>query len=110
MFGAPVGTGQECGPVNCVALQPVAASRTQVQIEAKDVVLSFVEMPALLAASLSVRQEEIVAVMGPNGSGKPTVLQCLAGILVPDSGEVYFEGQRIDTHREQERSTLRSDH
>ena len=62
--------------------------------------LSFGETPALRGASFSVKRGEIVAVMGPSGSGKSTLLHCLAGILVPDSGEVYFDGQRLDTMRE----------
>ena len=78
-------------------------------VEARDLVLSFGETPALRGASLSVKRGEIVAVMGPSGSGKSTLLHCLAGILVPDSGEVYFEGRRIDTMREAERSRLRRD-
>ena len=47
--------------------------------------------------------------MGPSGSGKSTLLHTLAGILVPESGEVYFAGQRLDTLREGERSALRRD-
>src|SRR6185369_3296806 len=50
---------------------------------------------------------EIVAVMGPSGSGKTTLLHCLAGILTPDEGEIRFDGRRIDTLGEQERSALR---
>ena len=78
-------------------------------IEARDLVLSFGETPALRGASVSVKRGEVVAVMGPSGSGKSTLLHCLAGILVPDSGEVYFDGQRLDTMREAERSRLRRD-
>jgi putative ABC transport system ATP-binding protein len=52
---------------------------------------------------------EIVAVMGPSGSGKSTLLHSLAGILVPDGGEVHFDGRRIDTQSETERSALRRD-
>ncbi len=78
-------------------------------IEARDLVISFGETPALRGASLSVKRGEIVAVMGPSGSGKSTLLHCLAGILVPDSGEVYFDGQRVDVMREGERSRLRRD-
>ena len=59
-------------------------------IEARDLVRSFGETPALRGASISVQRGEIVAVMGPSGSGKSTLLHCLAGILVPDSGEVYL--------------------
>jgi len=78
-------------------------------IEARDLVLSFGETPALRCASLSVQRGEVLAVMGPSGSGKSTLLHCLAGILAPDSGEVHFDGQRLDMMREAERSRLRRD-
>ena len=69
-------------------------------LEARDLVISFGETPALRGASVSVKRGEVLAVMGPSGSGKSTLLYCLAGILVPDSGEVCFDGQRLDTLRE----------
>src|ERR1700750_3466452 len=47
--------------------------------------------------------------MGPSGSGKSTLLHCLAGILRPDSGQVWFDGRRIDAMGENERSVLRGD-
>ena len=78
-------------------------------IEAQNLVLSFGETPALRDASLSVQRGEVLAVMGPSGSGKSTLLYCLAGILVPGSGEVSFDGQRVDTMREEQRSRLRRD-
>jgi len=78
-------------------------------IEARDVVLSFGQTPALRGATVSVAAGEILAVMGPSGSGKSTLLHCLAGILVPDSGEIHFAGRRLDTMGETERSTLRRD-
>jgi putative ABC transport system ATP-binding protein len=78
-------------------------------IEARYLVLSFGETPALRGADLSVQRGEVLAVMGPSGSGKSTLLHCLAGILVPASGEVSFDGQRLDTMREEQRSRLRRD-
>ena len=77
--------------------------------DARDLVVSFGETPALRGASVSVKRGEVLAVMGPSGSGKSTLLYCLAGILVPDSGEVYLDGERLDALREQERSKLRRD-
>jgi len=77
--------------------------------EARNVVLSFGETPALRGADLSVRRGEVLSVMGPSGSGKSTLLHCLAGILVPDSGEVTFDGQRLAAMREEQRSRLRRD-
>ena len=76
-------------------------------IEARDVVLSFGETPALRGASLAAERGEILAIKGPSGSGKTTLLHCLAGILVPASGEIRFDGQRVDTLNEARRSTLR---
>ncbi|MER7004317.1 ABC transporter ATP-binding protein [Dactylosporangium sp. NPDC000555] len=76
-------------------------------IEARDAVLYFGETQALRKASFEAGPGEVVAVMGPSGSGKTTLLHCLAGILVPGEGEIRFDGQRIDTLSEHERSTLR---
>jgi putative ABC transport system ATP-binding protein len=76
-------------------------------LEARDLVVSFGETPALRGASVSIAAGELLAVMGPSGSGKSTLLHCLAGILLPDSGEVWFAGQRVDAMRERDRSELR---
>jgi putative ABC transport system ATP-binding protein len=79
-------------------------------IEARDVVLSFGETPALRGASLTASAGEVLAVMGPSGSGKSTLLHCLAGILIPSAGEVWFDGRRVDRLAETARSTLRRRH
>jgi putative ABC transport system ATP-binding protein len=78
-------------------------------IEARGVIKSFGQTPALRGATVAVQKGEILAVMGPSGSGKSTLLHCLAGILVPDHGEVWFAGQRLDTLGENRRSDLRRD-
>jgi putative ABC transport system ATP-binding protein len=87
-------------------------SRVEVEgapIEARGLVLSFGETPALRGASLAVQRGEVLAIMGPSGSGKSTLLYCLAGILTPDAGAVFFDGERLDTLRERDRSKLRRD-
>lgn len=76
-------------------------------IEARDIVKSFGQTPALRGASVAAAQGEILAVMGPSGSGKSTLLHCMAGIFTPDRGEVWFDGQRLDTLGEAERTRLR---
>jgi putative ABC transport system ATP-binding protein len=78
-------------------------------VEARGVVVSFGATPALRGASMSVVAGEVLAVMGPSGSGKSTLLHCLAGILTPDSGEIWFDGHRIDRLGEEARSALRRD-
>jgi len=76
-------------------------------LEAREVTKSFGLTRALQGASLEVRQGEILAIMGPSGSGKSTLLHCLAGIFKPDSGEVWFDGQRLDQLDETKRTELR---
>ena len=78
-------------------------------LEARGVVKSFGQTPALRGATVAAGPGEIVAVMGPSGSGKSTLLHCLAGILTPNAGEVWFAGQRLDTLHETQRSELRRD-
>ncbi|TDC38117.1 ABC transporter ATP-binding protein [Micromonospora sp. KC213] len=80
-----------------------------IAIEARNVMFSFGRTPALRGASIAVESGEILAIMGPSGSGKSTLLHCLAGILVPGSGEVLFDGARVDSMTEAERSRLRRD-
>ncbi len=76
-------------------------------VESRDIVKSFGQTPALRGASLTVSPGEILAIMGPSGSGKSTLLHCLAGIFRPDQGEVWFDGRRLDTLGEDERTKLR---
>jgi branched-chain amino acid transport system ATP-binding protein len=52
---------------------------------------------ALHGVSLSVEQNEIVCLIGANGSGKSTLLKTVSGLLWPESGEIVFEGRRVDS-------------
>ena len=107
--GGPAGPALASGTPVTADLPAVAGVTKTNIIEARELSLSFGSTPALRGASLTVRQGEIVAVMGPSGSGKSTLLHCLAGILVPDHGEVWYGGQRLDTLSDDRRSALRRD-
>ncbi|HEY45129.1 MAG TPA: ABC transporter ATP-binding protein [Anaerolineae bacterium] len=50
---------------------------------------------ALAGVSFDVSRQEFLCVVGPSGCGKTTLLRILAGLLVPTSGEVNFEGQLL---------------
>ena len=80
---------------------------TEPLLLARDLHVSFGTTRALTGASVDVNQGEIVALLGPSGSGKSTLLHCLAGILRPDSGQVAFDGDRIDDRSDEQRSALR---
>jgi ABC-type branched-subunit amino acid transport system ATPase component len=45
--------------------------------------------------SFAVREGEILGLLGPNGSGKTTVFNLIAGALPPDGGQIYFAGRQI---------------
>jgi branched-chain amino acid transport system ATP-binding protein len=47
--------------------------------------------------SLNIGEAEIVALIGGNGAGKSTLLNTISGIIQPASGEIHFQGQRIDS-------------
>jgi putative ABC transport system ATP-binding protein len=87
--------------------ETVPAGRPGTLLQARDVFLAFGHTPALRGADLCVEAGEIVAVMGPSGSGKSTLLHCLAGIFPPDRGEIWFDGDRLDTRSDAERTRLR---
>lgn len=64
---------------------------------------------ALAGVSLEIEHGTSTAIMGPSGSGKTTLLHVLAGILVPDSGTVAFDGTSISNLGDRDRSRLRRD-
>ena len=54
------------------------------------------EHPSLADVSLSIRQGEVVALVGENGSGKTTLTKLLAGLYRPTAGVVRWDGEDID--------------
>ena len=66
-------------------------------IEFDNVVAGYTPSLTILdATTLDARAGEITLLIGPNGAGKSTVLKTLFGLLTPRSGEVRFEGRRIN--------------
>lgn len=59
------------------------------------IVSSYGRVKALHGATLTVKQSEIVAVIGSNGAGKTTLLNTICGPISPDSGSVSFDGRNI---------------
>ncbi|HIE04763.1 MAG TPA: ATP-binding cassette domain-containing protein, partial [Candidatus Latescibacteria bacterium] len=60
---------------------------------------SFGGVRALRGVSFEVERYQIKALIGPNGAGKTTLFHVVTGVEKPDSGEVYFKGERIDRRR-----------
>ncbi|MCZ2221171.1 ABC transporter ATP-binding protein [Corynebacterium pilbarense] len=82
----------------------------ETMLELRDITKSFTQQRVLEGISLTVGDGESVAIMGPSGSGKSTLLHCMSGVLVPDQGEVLFDGQDVAAMSDAERSRLRLEH
>jgi ABC-2 type transport system ATP-binding protein len=71
-------------------------------LTAKGISKRFGPNTVLQNAGFSVRDTEVLGLIGPNGSGKTTLFECLAGLIPTDSGAVEFRGRPLDrAHRKQ---------
>jgi phospholipid/cholesterol/gamma-HCH transport system ATP-binding protein len=66
-------------------------------IELKNVSKRFGRLIVLKDVSLSIEAGKCIVVIGASGTGKSVLLKHIVGLLKPDHGEVWFEGQRIDS-------------
>jgi lipopolysaccharide export system ATP-binding protein len=56
---------------------------------------SYKRRPVIRDVSLRLARGEVVALLGPNGSGKTTSFYCIAGLITPDGGNVMIDGQDV---------------
>jgi ABC-type branched-subunit amino acid transport system ATPase component len=80
VIGAPADAGQGNGAL----------------LEARKVTRRFGGLVAVKEVDLRVDQGQIVGLIGPNGAGKTTFFNCITGIFEPSSGEIVFDGRRIN--------------
>lgn len=64
-------------------------------LEVKNVRAAYGRIEAIKDISLTVKQGEIVVIVGRNGAGKTTTLKTISGILKPRQGQILYEGQEI---------------
>lgn len=67
-------------------------------IELKKITKTFGSVVANNQIDLSVKQGEILALLGENGSGKTTLMNMLSGIYYPDSGSIFINGEEVNIH------------
>ena len=82
-------------------------------IEVKDIYKTFGKregvVRALNGVNLSVKQDEMVAIMGKSGSGKSTLLNILGGMMSFDKGEYYCDGELVDFKSQRKLTGFRRD-
>jgi branched-chain amino acid transport system ATP-binding protein len=66
-------------------------------LELRDIRAGYGPIEVVHGVSLSVPTGAVVALLGPNGGGKTTILNVCAGTLMPSAGEVHFDGQAVTT-------------
>ena len=66
-------------------------------LELKHVYTRYGKVECLKGVTLSVKQGEIVALLGSNGAGKTTALKTISGFIRPSAGDVFFQGQSISS-------------
>ena len=67
-------------------------------LELRGVSKAFGAVQALYEVDFHVARGEVMALVGDNGAGKSTLIKCIAGINSIDSGEIRFEGERVNVH------------
>ena len=63
---------------------------------ARNITISYGKVVTVRNASFVVEEGKIITLIGANGAGKSTILKTVSGLKGPISGEILFEGQRID--------------
>jgi branched-chain amino acid transport system ATP-binding protein len=65
-------------------------------LEVKDMVVAYGRVNAVKGISFTVEKGQVVTLLGTNGAGKSTTLRAISGLLKLVSGEIWFEGERLD--------------
>ena len=69
-------------------------------VELKDVSIKFNELSVLHDINLTIKENDFMAIIGPNGGGKSTLLKIILGLLKPDTGEVRIFGRKPEDAHE----------
>src|SRR3954464_7185869 len=73
-------------------------------IELRQVSKQFGDVVAVDRVSFTVAEGELMAILGPSGGGKTTVLRMIAGLEMPSGGDILFNGKRVNDVPVQERN------
>tara|TARA_B100000686_G_scaffold42780_1_gene44724 strand:+ start:1129 stop:1866 length:738 start_codon:yes stop_codon:yes gene_type:complete len=68
-------------------------------IEVKNLKKNYGEKEAVKDISFKIKENEILGLLGPNGSGKTTTIGMLLGLLKPTNGEILIDGKKIEENR-----------
>ena len=75
-------------------------------LELRNINKAFGGKQILTNFSLSIPEKQILAIVGPSGGGKTTLLRMLAGLEIIDSGEIYYNGESLSIDELEKRNLL----
>ncbi|MGF1561321.1 MAG: ATP-binding cassette domain-containing protein, partial [Geminicoccaceae bacterium] len=87
-MSASVTTGAEAGAAS------IAAKRQPV-LQGRNLVKRYGRVVAMDHADFELFPGEVLAVIGDNGAGKSTLIKALCGAVIPDSGQIFLEGEEV---------------
>ena len=73
------------------------------RIELKNISKRFGRIVALQYVNLTIVDVEYVVILGPSGCGKTTLLNIISGVLKPNEGTVFIDGENVTDFNPQER-------
>jgi len=65
-------------------------------LEVRDLHVHYGKVEAVKGVSLQLGQSQIITLIGANGAGKSSILKAISGLVKPSSGEVHYDGRRLD--------------
>jgi D-xylose transport system ATP-binding protein len=89
-----------------MSLKEVSILSEQTLLDIRGVSKRFGAVQALSEVDFQARAGEVTALVGDNGAGKSTLIKGIAGIYPFDSGEIYFDGQRVHLHSPRDSAAL----
>ncbi|MFA5891778.1 MAG: MFS transporter [Actinomycetota bacterium] len=72
-----------------------AVGQGPILLETRGLTVSYSGVQVLFGVDIEIRRGEVVALLGTNGAGKSTTLNAISGVVEPDGGNVWFEGEPI---------------
>lgn len=79
-------------------------------IKVENIVKSFGSLTVLKGVTVEIPEKKVVAIVGPSGAGKTTLLQIMGNLSLPDSGNVYMNGENLSLMRDKQLAKFRNTH
>lgn len=68
-------------------------------LEVREMTKDFGGLRAVDALDIEIEDRQIFGLIGPNGAGKSTAFNCIAGVFAPTSGDIYFNGEKVNGYK-----------